>query len=93
MHNISSELKVSDNWVPVNNIQAAIQWLVGYLWLLCCSPLIFRTLCVKTLLRRRRRRKKKRTKKKTNKEKKKKRRKKKRVWKKEFEKRDEIIFQ
>ena len=42
----------------------AIQWLIGYLWLLCCSPSIFRSLCVKMLLRRRRRRKKKKEKKK-----------------------------
>ena len=31
--------------MSVNRIQVAIEWFVGYLWLLCCSPSIFRTLC------------------------------------------------
>ena len=28
----------------INQIQVAIQWLIGYQWLLCCSPSIFPTL-------------------------------------------------
>ena len=45
----------------------AIQWLIGYLWLLCCSPSIFRSICVKML----KKKKKKKKKKKTNEKKKK----------------------
>jgi len=59
MHNILSELKVvPDNWVSVNRIQVAIRRFVGYLWLLCCSPSIFRTLCEEHSMWRTRRRKK-----------------------------------
>ena len=55
----TSELKVvPDNWVSVKSIWVAIQWLIGYLWLLCCSPSIFRSLCVKTLKKKKKKKKK-----------------------------------
>ena len=72
MNNISTELKVvQDNWLSVKRIWLAIQWMVGYLWYLCCSPSIFQTL-YEDVVKKKKKKKKKIEKKKQTKRKKKK---------------------